>query len=281
VVRRREIDRGRWFFMHIPKTGGSTLNAHITNNFSASEIWPAHEPMRRPLSVPALYTDVSRVRSMSVASRAKTRLYRGHFPLRTVELLGRDVVVLTVLREPVTRTVSWLDHCRRNNPEHHDLSFEQIYDDEWFTVRYAQNLQTKLFAMTLEEACTQSSEIAVEATSARRIYQAIGCSLNVVVQLDDARFADAQSGLQRVDVLGVTERYDDLCARLAHLGWEVGAVAPRNVGEPNAISNALRRRIIADNAYDMELYQRALERVEGRGESPPTFPESAGPASIR
>jgi hypothetical protein len=190
-------------------------------------------------------------------------LYRGHFPLRTVELLGRDVVVLTVLREPVTRTVSWLDHCRRNNPEHHDLSFEQIYDDEWFTVRYAQNLQTKLFAMTLEEACTDSSEVAVEATSARCIYQAIGCSLNVVVQLDDARFADAQSCLKRVDVLGVTERYDDFLARLAQLGWEVGAVAPRNVGEPNAISNALRRRIMADNAFDMELYERAVECVEG------------------
>jgi hypothetical protein len=257
--------------MHIPKTGGSTLNAHIANNFSAGEIWPAHEPMRGPLSVPELYTDVSRVRSMSATSRAKTRIYRGHFPLRTLELLGRDVIALTLLREPVTRAVSWLDHCRRNNPEHRDLSLEQIYDDEWFTVRYAQNLQTKLFSMTIEEACTQSSEIAAEATSARRIYQAIGCSLNVVVELDDARFADARSCLERVDVLGVTERYDHFCARLAQHGWEVGAVAPRNVGEPNAISNALRRRIMADNAYDMELYERAVECVEGGRERAPTF----------
>jgi len=247
--------------MHIPKTGGSTFNTHIENNFSAGDIWPAHEPRSGPLRIAALYTAVSCVRSMSIESRTKTLLFRGHFPFDTVELLGRDIIVMTLLREPVARTLSWLDHCRRNNPEHRDLSLDQIYDDEWFTDRYARNLQTKLFAMTLDEASVRPREIATEGTSARQFYETIGCSLNADVELDDARFADAQSCLERVDVLGVTEHYDDFCARLARRGWTMSEVAPSNVGESRATSHALRRRIVADNRYDMELYEQAVETL--------------------
>jgi len=245
--------------MHIPKTGGSTFNAQIETNFSADEVWPAHEPKDEPLSAAMLYVAASRVRSMSDESRAKTRVFRGHVPLATVELLGPDVVVMTLVREPVARTVSWLNHCRRNNPEHRDLSLERIYDDEWFTVRYARNVQTKLFAMTLDEASARSADATGEHGSARHFYETIGSSLNAVVELDDTRFADALSRLERVDVLGITERYDDFGARLAMLGWTMHDVARRNVSECRPISRALRDRIVADNRYDLELYERALE----------------------
>jgi hypothetical protein len=258
VQQRPAVDGRRWFFMHVPKTGGSTFNAHIQRCFSAGEIWPAHEPKTGPLSAATLYTSLACVRSMSIESRTKTRVFRGHFPFDTVDLLGHDVIVTTLLREPVDRTVSWLDHCRRNNPEHRDLSLEQIYDDDWFTARYARNLQTKAFAMTLDEATAVPAETIVAGTTARHVYETIGCALNAVVEINDSRFADAQSRMDRVDVLGVTERYADFCGRLAERGWTMSAIAPRNVGEPRAITDALRRRIVADNQYDIELYERAV-----------------------
>jgi hypothetical protein len=269
IVRDKEApgDR-RWFFMHIPKTGGSTLNGHVTNNFSARELWPAHEPEDGPLGAAKLYTDVARVRSMSTASRANTRLFRGHFPYRTVDLLD-GVVVLTMLRDPVERTISWLDHCRRSNPEHRELSLEQVYDDEWFTARHVRNVQTKLFAMTVDEACSPSrcGTTASHRSPGRAVYEEIGCSLNVVVELDDVRFAEACSCLDQVDVLGVTERYDDFCARLRQEGWRITDVAPRNVGEGHTVSKTLRKRIIADNGYDLELYARAA-RLVGHAPNP-------------
>lgn len=252
----------RWFFMHIPKTGGSTLNVHIRNNFSDDTIWAAHEPQLRPLSASVLYTNVARLAAMSEASREQTRFFRGHFPFSAVTLLGDDVRTLTVLREPVARTVSWLNHCRRNNPEHHDLTLEAIYEDDWFTVRYARNLQTKQFGMTLVEAQAPMADVPGDRV-ARSIYVSLGCALNAAVEVDDSRFEAARAAMTRIDVLGVTERYEDLCARLARdYGWTMRRVPSENVGAPHNVSNALRRRIEADNRYDTELYVCALDLLD-------------------
>jgi hypothetical protein len=138
---------------------------------------------------------------------------------------------------------------------------EGIYEDDWFTARYASNLQVKQLAMTLSEGSVPSLAEAGP-RPARSVYETLGCALNAVVKVDDLRFNQVRAALERVTVIGLTERCDDLYARLARdHGWNTRPVAPVNVGAAPSVSNALRRRIEADNHYDLELYERARERV--------------------
>ena len=73
--------------------------------------------------------------------RATIRGYMGHYPYVASQLLGEDPVTLTILRDPVERTISYLKHCKRYHDHHRELSLEEIYRDtstspaSWRTTR--------------------------------------------------------------------------------------------------------------------------------------------------
>ncbi len=83
-------------------------------------------------------------------------LVAGHLPYAATELLHDDgndgPACLTLLREPVERTASFLDQCRRHRPELSDQPLEAIYDDPWYFDRFIHNHQTRVFSMTFAEA---------------------------------------------------------------------------------------------------------------------------------
>src|SRR4029453_5941241 len=80
------------------------------------------------------------------------RCYSGHVPAVAVELLPRRPVVVTLLRHPVDRTISWLRHCQRHHAEHRDTALEAIYDDPWWNERFVADHQVKMLSMSLETA---------------------------------------------------------------------------------------------------------------------------------
>ena len=53
----------------------------------------------------------------------------GHFPLCTLELLGGSFTTLTILRDPVERTLSALRDQQERSPELRGAPLELIYDD--------------------------------------------------------------------------------------------------------------------------------------------------------
>lgn len=83
------------------------------------------------------------------------------------------------------------------------------------------------------------------------------------VPMDRSRLAVALANLERVEVLGLQEDHAGWAARLARrAGWPTPSGRRLNAGpggEP--ASPGLRRRIAADNALDVELYERARELV--------------------
>lgn len=48
--------------------------------------------------------------------RRRIRVYTGHFPYAAREILGGDIVTVTILRDPVKRTISLLRQFRRKAP---------------------------------------------------------------------------------------------------------------------------------------------------------------------
>ena len=57
------------------------------------------------------------------------RVVTGHFPLCTTELLDVPFTTLTLLRDPVERTLSYLRHHREPTPADRERPLEEIYDD--------------------------------------------------------------------------------------------------------------------------------------------------------
>ena len=83
--------------------------------------------------------------------------------------------------------------------------------------------------------------------------------------VDAARLAVAKENLAEVDIVGLTESYDDFLDEVeARFGWTVARDTRTNVTPASArrpVSQALRRRIAEDNATDVELYEHAKELV--------------------
>ena len=64
---------------------------------------------------------------------------------------GRGFTTLTVLRQPLERTVSYLRHHRRRTPEDAELTLEEVYDDDLRFHGLIHNHMTKMLSLTPEE----------------------------------------------------------------------------------------------------------------------------------
>jgi hypothetical protein len=237
-----EIGR-RYFFVHIMKTGGATFRQHVYRNFPPGAVYPVPQvdDMERAWLIPTVVGLPPERREALVA-------YTGHLPLVVAELLGLEFVTMTLLRDPVERTVSYLKHCKRYHEHHRDLPLEAIYEDEFYFRCFVHNHQTKMFAMDANDPLESYMD---------------------VVAIDDARLRRACDELERVDVLGLSERQPQFRAELERrFGWRFGRLRNRRVSdEPWEASPALRRRIAHDNAADLEFYAHAVRCHERRERS--------------
>jgi hypothetical protein len=278
-------EKNRFFFIHVMKTGGTSFAEHLRANFTSEQRYPDacitsdtgfFDRVEAYLHVPKLVANVN-------ALDEQLRIVLGHVPYAVRSLLAKDYVAMTLLRDPVDRTLSYLKHCRRYHIEHMELTLEQIYEDAWFHASFISNYQTKIFSMSAHEALAEnrflpginklpprrelgdgqslSSEILMlrDIAPGRFSVEMFAASTGVI-SIDESRLAIAKENLFSVDVVGVTEHYDRFLQQLAdRYGWQIKAIPHRHVGEMDAISPEFRNRIAIDNAFDIELYEYAKE----------------------
>ncbi len=230
-----------FFFVHVMKTAGTTFVRQLHQQFPAESIYPSRGiDWTSPTDVEA-YINIPRLLSLSAVRTSQVRMYTGHFPYMVCDLIDPDLVTLTVLRDPVDRTISVLKQFKRREARFRDASLESIYEDRPIFRFFVENHQTKVFSLV-----PQDNEVA------------INCGLTI----DDGRYARAQANLSRVDVIGFTESYDAFIAELrARFGWwptGVDLSERANVSSEDwDVEPAFRERIAADNAYDVQLYDYA------------------------
>lgn len=247
-------------FVHVMKTGGTTLFRHLRANYPLDELYPY-----RKLDIQyngdkvdvQHHLSMSYLASLSEERRRHIRVYTGHFPYMAREILGGDLVTATILRDPVERTISLLRQFRRRVPWARDpdqplpkwasFTLEEVYAHPRVHEPLVLNHQTKIFSMRASDQPDSYMD---------------------VIHVDEARLALAKENLANVDIVGLTERYDDFLDQVeARFGWAVEreAVANATPADDDApISDELRRQIIEDNAIDLELYEYAKQLVEGR-----------------
>jgi hypothetical protein len=251
-------DPTRFFFVHVQKAAGTSLFARLRRVFSSGQVYPddsdvahanavafderhRHLPRLGPTLLVSLLLERYRVRHDEI------RLVAGHFPLRTTELLGDEFRTVTVLRHPVERTLSMLRHQRDRNVADRERALEEIYEDPVRFHGLIHNHMVKMFSLTPAEI------LAGDGVMAR------------IDEFTPARLDDAKQRLAAVDVIGLADDLETLCHELtAAFEWDLGQAVHANRTRPMPVSEAFRRRIEADNAADVELYEYALELTQRR-----------------
>lgn len=240
---------GPWFFVHLQKTGGTSLLFRLLRRFREEEIYPtasrvADDPERPQLSVTALQREWSR-RSEEI------RVIAGHFPFATMEILGGNFTSFTILRDPVARTVSNLREQAVANPRMAGLPLEEVYRR---VTPFTRNHMMRMLASTAEEVL-----------ETERIGR---WPLFLWLDPTEERRARAEANLARIDVVGFTEDLEAFCADLERrFGWDLGDPLHTNTSPPLAIPDGLLDRIREDNAADLALYRFARERAGLTGEA--------------
>jgi hypothetical protein len=217
------------------KTAGATFRRHLYGNFGPGEVYPDRR-LDKDLTIANVRIDY--LTGLSDERHARTRAYSGHFPFMTVTLIGSRPVTITILRDPIERTISYLKHCRRYHPKYQALSLEAIYEIPFFYRSFIHNHQSKLFALSPADR---------------------PLSFMHPFEVDERRLETAKANLERVDIVGLQEQFDLLLAEMHdRFGWTIRQRPDRHVsGEAMPIDPSFRRRIADDNAADVAFYEHA------------------------
>jgi hypothetical protein len=231
----------RWFFVHLHKTAGTALLQRLRVALGEDAIYPTASDNWTHFATMNL--DLLRQRFADLGNGI--RVVTGHFPLCTTELLATPFVTMTVLRDPVERTLSALRDLRERDAEHRGKSLEEIYADPIKFRCLIHNHMVKMLAMTCDEMTD---------------------GFLTVLDLDAGHLERAKQNLvERIDVWGVQEHFEEFCDELmCRFGWDLGPPRFANRSTPHDAEDSLRERIAEDNQLDVELYQFAAELRDQR-----------------
>jgi hypothetical protein len=240
--------------------------------FAPDEIYPSERLDRRHALDPEPYASLDDLLALPPERRAAIRVYCGHFPYCVREQLGLDLVVLTLLRDPVERTISVCKHFKDRYARYHDAPLPAVYDDELVFRNFIENYQTRMFALTPGDDTAAFAGRVPYRELRDALEQPRGPAERLLaggtVAIDDARFERAQANLAQTDVVGLCEHYTEFVAELrARFAWWPNGVddVRANVSSSDGRADAaLRRRIESDNRFDGALYQYARELVVAR-----------------
>lgn len=241
----------RYFFVHIMKTAGGSLRQRLIHHFGEPAVYPTRGVDGTNLES---YVLIDRVRERLRARGNEIRVITGHFPLRAVELIDGELTTLTLLRDPVERTLSYLreqreDHMARfverraSASRHAGRPLVEIYDD-LHGLGQTQNNMTRMLSLTPQEMLA---------------------SLRTPVEVSHDHLERAKEALAGIDAVGLQERFEDFCDELsARFGWRLGEPVTVNASAAVEVPESLRSRITEDNALDVELYEFALRLLAAR-----------------
>jgi hypothetical protein len=229
----------RYFFVHMQKTAGIALRRRLLNHFGQAAVYPTpgvdgDDPVKP-------YLAIKHLRERFAARGNEIRVITGHFPLCTTELLEGRFTTLTLLREPVERTLSWLRYRQRRAPQVRGKPLEEIYERPLEFKGFLHNHMTKMLSLRPEE---------------------LTVGMLTHVDFERQHLERAKEALTGIDVVGLQEQFEDFCDELtSRFGWRLGEPVTVNTTEPVEVPERLRAQIAEDNALDVELYEFAKQVV--------------------
>jgi hypothetical protein len=224
------------------KTAGTALRQGLINHFGKHAVYPTQGV--DGTNPTQLVTSTDYLRERVRARGDEIDAITGHFPLCTVDLLEGGYTTLTLLREPVERTLSYLRHHRKEEPADRQKSLQEIYEDPFRFNSFVHNHMTKMLSLTPAEMTD---------------------GMLTPVELGREHLERAKDALDGIEAVGLQERLDDFFDWLgARFGWRLGQPETLNTTNPVDVPQGFRDRIAEENALDIELYEFANELVASR-----------------
>ena len=223
-------------FLHIPKTGGSTVYKILDRQYSRAQTLRLEED-----------SQIAAFKTFPVAKRGRHRLIEGHLHFGLHRFIPRASTYITFLRKPVERVLSFYYYAR-STPDHY-----------LYPLLSAERLDLKmLFARELtSELCNgQTRQVAGD-------------------EWEDPHRAVTRAALERAQanlrthfrVVGILEEFDASLLLLRRaFDWHLPFYVKENVTKEKPADMSQddeTRRLIKDaNALDLELYEYACGLFE-------------------
>ncbi len=228
-----KTNKKQFFFMHIPKTGGTSFRKVLNKSFKSSEIYPNGSEMKLHNGYPKL----NKVKKTQKNHWNNINLLRGHYPFVTGSLLGENTIYLTILRNPISRCVSYLHHIQRKNTK---KSLDEIFDE---TKRASSNLQVKYFS---DNDINNINYFGEENISVKALKL-------------------AKQNIDRCNFVGINEDFIksiELLGKMYKL--KLNEIVKKNSGDYSIdnVDQNLLKKIKQNNKFDMELYDYGKTKYE-------------------
>ena len=227
-------------FLHVPKTGGTTLQHILQRCYARNELCTFTDANRE--------SQIANFTRLAAEQRAQYRLIQGHLSFGFHRYLPGDSIYITLLRDPISRALSFY-HYAQSHPGHYlhpvlksdQVDLKMLLKERTVTTQELFNLQTGMIA-------------GGEYYDSER-------------PADRAALERAKRNLQDHFVVGLTDEFDASVRLMSQLfGWNVGAYGKRNVTRRKRGTDALDSETMSllhqANALDIELYQFARELFE-------------------
>lgn len=192
------------FLVHVMRTGGTSLREMLWAEFDQSEIYPNQTDIDGNTG---RYPELQDAADY-LASHQTPLLINGHYPYTLRDALPVETKVITVLRDPIDRSVSMMRRARRRVPRFANLSLMELLDDTGFRESSISDYQTKVFSIA-----------SIEETH----------GVNHALEMQPWRLEAALENLSNCAVVGWTDEMDALQGRLATAGIHVGETRKTNI----------------------------------------------------
>ena len=244
-----------FYFLHIPKTAGTSLSTFLETNYRTEKWLKAY--------------DIEELLTFSPEEINSYQCFHGHFGTLLFSLLNKPVTTITMLRAPVDHLISLIYFSKKWLSESPEID-DNFSDEE---VKFNNLLQNR----SLEEIL-DSPKFKIYLSNLQSRY--LGCELNldnvrnaplkfleVLTQQEkdmDMVVAKAKERLDQMAIVGITERFNDSCDLICDfLNIKPPKIYPQlnvtpkqyKVKTSDEISPELANKIREINKYDIEVYE--------------------------